>query len=762
MRNLLLGIVAAAFAFSQTPAPPSAGLPTLAGRVTTSSGPDVRPLRRARVTLTGGRLSAPRVTDTDTKGVYRFDRLAAGDYRIAVQKPGFVKLDTAAAPDAVLNLVRAGAIEGIVADAGGEPMENVLVSAIAARDAASVSPLAAVAQTRTDDLGRYRLHSLPPGDYIVGAATDALQVSRLVLPPGERPGDFTRAYYPAAASAGDAKAMHVTPGLEVRDIDITLAPVPGVGNPAPATTPPASPAGTGRIAGKITAADSGKPIKNAVVTVVGYGITNARNSFGTVTGADGRFEVTGLTPARYQVNARASRYLPLGFGQKRPSQGLPTDLRNIDLQADQTFGAADIALPRPGAIEGTVLDEFGDPQPGVIVQPAQPEFVAGRTRLLPMGGQTPATDDNGHFRLRNLAPSSYYIAALSGVFGDGTAGGFSATYYPGTVDPSAAQPVHLEFASDTRNVVLALQPARTANVSGRAIDDTGQPVGRQGLVLLELNGGDLLSFIGARGSTAVDGTFRFSAVPVGSYVLQALAGPPTRAFGSTQIRVDDADVTDAIVKVSKGAVARGRIIFDGNAPQPKPDGIRFSARPVEFVTSPAIGFGPPPSQVNADWTFEISGVSGLAALTAIVPSPWSIKSIAVDGRDFTDTPLDFRKGNVENLEVTLTSRTTLVTGSVSDERGAPMTDYAVVLFSADRARWAFPSRFIALARPAQSGGFRTAALPPDDYLAAAIPTVNGFEWQDPVLLERLRAIATAFTLTEGESRTLELKLKKRP
>ncbi len=94
----------------------------------------------------------------------------------------------------------------------------------------------------------------------------------------------------------------------------------------------------------------------------------------------------------------------------------------------------------------------------------------------------------------------------------------------------------------------------------------------------------------------------------------------------------------------------------------------------------------------------------------------------------------------------------------ADEK--PVRDYSVIVFSAERERWTFPSRFVALARPNQDGRFTVSRLPPDDYLAIALPTVQGTEWQDPEFLDQLVREATPFGLTAGEAKTLELKLTK--
>jgi hypothetical protein len=108
----------------------------------------------------------------------------------------------------------------------------------------------------------------------------------------------------------------------------------------------------------------------------------------------------------------------------------------------------------------------------------------------------------------------------------------------------------------------------------------------------------------------------------------------------------------------------------------------------------------------------------------------------------------------------LTSKVTHVTGGVSDEKG-PVSDYVVVIFASDPTKWIDRSRFVVMARGVQ-GRFDVRTLPPEDYLAVALPNVAGPEWMDPEFLQAIRPLATAFPLQEGESRTLDLKLKKRP
>ncbi|HVJ28463.1 MAG TPA: hypothetical protein VM493_13030, partial [Vicinamibacterales bacterium] len=57
-----------------------------------------------------------------------------------------------------------------------------------------------------------------------------------------------------------------------------------------------------------------------------------------------------------------------------------------------------------------------------------------------------------------------------------------------------------------------------------------------------------------------------------------------------------------------------------------------------------------------------------------------------------------------------------------------------------------------------SGAFRVAALPAGRYFAVALPALSDGEWAEPAHLGTLEARAIGFTLAEGESRTLGLRL----
>ena len=145
------------------------------------------------------------------------------------------------------------------------------------------------------------------------------------------------------------------------------------------------------------------------------------------------------------------------------------------------------------------------------------------------------------------------------------------------------------------------------------------------------------------------------------------------AFGYLPVKVSGSgeDVTGLRLKVPPGPVARGRILFDGDAPPPKR--VIVSPSPINFASAP-VGGGPPNTVTREDWTFEVTNMSGVRMVRAIAsPAVWTLKQVTLNGRDITDEPIDFRNGDVNGIEITLTSRGPVLNGSVTDDgKPSPM------------------------------------------------------------------------------------------
>jgi protocatechuate 3,4-dioxygenase beta subunit len=530
--------------------------------------------------------------------------------------------------------------------------------------------------------------------------------------------------------------------------------------------------GTGAIAGHVAAADTGQPIRGASITV-----SVAEFSGGpakrAVTDADGRYQVTGLGAGHYRVTASADHYLSMQFGQLEPGPtGLNNPTRTIDLHDGERFDTADFKLSHMSAIEGTVVDEFGDPVPNVSIQVSQVQFGGGKRRLMPASisggsGPAPPTDDKGHFRMFGLAPGEYYVSALSGAFADpNAAGGFGVTFYPGVASASAAKPVVLPPGRDVTGLQFALVPAAMARVTGTVVDGDGKPISRSNLMLMPNERTGTSAFMMVRALAGDDGTFSFRNVPPGAYTIQAYGAPVGNAnnlgafaFGYLTLDVDGKDLDGVRVRVPAPRSIRGKITFEGGSTPPAPDDVRVTALPVEFESAP-IGGGPPPTKTNDDWTFEVSAMSGVRAVQVSAPGGWFLQRIVRAGVDISDTPLDLREKDASDIELVLTTRPAIVTGSVSLADGTPVTECSVVIFGADETKWGPWSRWVTLARPNQQGAFNVKGLPAGSYFAVALASLPSGAWEDPETLKALRDAATRFSLLDSGTYTLQLKLKR--
>jgi hypothetical protein len=128
----------------------------------------------------------------------------------------------------------------------------------------------------------------------------------------------------------------------------------------------------------------------------------------------------------------------------------------------------------------------------------------------------------------------------------------------------------------------------------------------------------------------------------------------------------------------------------------------------------------------------------------------------------TDRPIDFQPNQeIEDAQIVLTDRVTQVAGTVSDRDGKPSRDFTVVVFPEDETKWASP-RYLRSARPDQQGLFEIRGLPPGDrYLAVAVDYLEEGGANDPEFLDLIKGRATRFSMGQGASTTVDLKLVER-
>jgi hypothetical protein len=228
-------------------APPAAGSAIVRGRVVAAdTGQPIRDgtvvlenaARRGPVILLLDRPRPMRVS-TGENGEFEIARIPAGRYRIEASPattdarylshlhPDPIEDDGEALTltegqvisGLIVRLPRAAAIEGRVVRSSGDPAAFVRIELLEPDTAASVNTSYGLHgdMVSTDDLGRFRLFGLRPGEYLLAASAVPLG--------GIRARSFpVRTYYPGTSNVDHASPLRLRGGQELTSIEFAIAP----------------------------------------------------------------------------------------------------------------------------------------------------------------------------------------------------------------------------------------------------------------------------------------------------------------------------------------------------------------------------------------------------------------------------------------------------------------------------------------------------------------------------------------------------------
>jgi hypothetical protein len=538
---------------------------------------------------------------------------------------------------------------------------------------------------------------------------------------------------------------------------------PSAGQPGAVSQRPPDLKGTAAIRGRVVAADTGRPLRAAQIVLANV-VTDAAAASPTVrrsayADAQGRFGWDDLPAGKYRVTATTfSGYCSLEYGADAPGEAGTV----IAIADGEAFDKADFRLPRGGVVTGRVVDDAGEPVQGVAVDAYALEYRAGVERLRAVTGgatRSKASNDVGEYRIFGLPPGDYYIAASPAPFGARNStrdlsAGFAVTYYPGTTAISEAQRVSVAAAGEVE-ASYSLVPSATFEVAGVALDASGAPLAGAALSLRPAE--NPMPTMDAAATTARDGSFTFASVPAGRYILQTIRSPGGRwAFISTALTIAS-DTKSLVVQAKAPVTAAGQVVFDAEVSPFTTTGVRIAAWPVDPLRSPLVG-GDTFEAPERDGTFHLSDLWGPRQIVVEVPPGWGVKSVRLNGADVTDKPIDFERERDARLEVALTNRTTHISGVVADD-GRPAAKATVLIFSSDRTRWSFTSRFLRASATDETGRYTVSGLPAGEYRAIALPNAP-YGWQRAQVLDPLIRDGSRVTLNDGERATLDLKIVK--
>jgi protocatechuate 3,4-dioxygenase beta subunit len=353
-----------------------------------------QPLSKVQLTLfpanpgTGRR--EPYLTSSDSSGAYRFVNIEPGNYRLSAMRNRYVRQNygqkttlasgatiTVAPKQQVANinfrLLPGAVVTGRVVDEEGEPMASVQVSALQYRYMRGRRELVPVASGATNDLGEYRIWGIAPGAYYFSATYR----SQAMMYSGSTQQDdsgYPVNYYPGVPDPSQTSPIAVKAAEQKNGVDFRLSPIRTV-----------------RISGIVKSTTGSIPREIMLMLSKRDAFLAMERRGIPVREASGQFEISGVTPGSYVLQALTMRQ------EERLYAFVPVEVGASNIENLEVTLAPGLNL------SGQVIVEQGAPQPPdlerlrIVMYPREDLM-----RFGPGGGDEVQRD--GTFTLKNVAP----------------------------------------------------------------------------------------------------------------------------------------------------------------------------------------------------------------------------------------------------------------------------------------------------------------------------------------------------------------------
>jgi protocatechuate 3,4-dioxygenase beta subunit len=338
---------------------------------------------------------------TDSDGSFDIEKVAAGRYRIYVEKTGFVEINSRGRraegrfltvrsgeeiKDLWLQMIPTAVISGRIVDQDGDPMPDAAVFVLRKKPGGKLETAGA---EHTNDLGEFRFHGLFPGQYLVVAMPppDLRDYEREHEKQSKETDQtemrYLTTYYPGTYDAAQASAIAVRPGDEL-PVTLTL-----------------TPARAYRVRGIVTGIPAGHKAAVELISVASQTILRSNE-----TGDDGRFEVRGVPPGSYvaRVSVGAEEQI---MTARQSVNVVAADVDGIKLVPVRSFAVFGYlrfdARPRDDASHYTVsLHSVDAPDDSGF-------FLASDA-----SSRSAAIDPLGRFQWTNVQPGTYSVRIHGG------------------------------------------------------------------------------------------------------------------------------------------------------------------------------------------------------------------------------------------------------------------------------------------------------------------------------------------------------------
>jgi Carboxypeptidase regulatory-like domain len=453
------------------------------------------------------------------------------------------------------------------------------------------------------------------------------------------------------------------------------------------------------VEGRVVNALTGEPLRKVQVV-----LEEGNTRYSVVSGIDGKFRFEGIAPGEYHPAGQRQGFLDYD------------DEQWLTLEHGAHIKDLAIKMTPQAVIAGHVLDDDGDPVPGLQVHASRTIHVNGRPVVL--GTQGGFTNPEGYFLIAELGAGRYYLSAEpSHQFRDIPQPG-----HPGreedfvhTDDPV---PLDVTVGAALRNVEIHIRRSSVYRIRGRV---ASLPMGPVGLRLVQADGtlrpNDPQANLNA-------GSFEFASIAPASYLLTCYG---VGIYCHVPVTVVDHDL-DLAVELAPGPNIEGTIKMEGGGAFPKPPVIQLFDKMVTAKENGTFG-----------WT-------NLAPKKYFIdygpPDGCYVKSIQFNHQPLSGIFLDLTLGVGGTLDILVAPNAATLSATVEGGKKADVT------------LWSDSKTYH---RDADANGvIQFDHLAPGEYRILAWQKVEEQFVEIPEF--RARFDAQKITLAEGEHQNVEVKL----
>lgn len=464
----------------------------------------------------------------------------------------------------------------------------------------------------------------------------------------------------------------------------------------------------------------------------------------------GRYTFAAIDAGRYRLTATKPAHLPAEFGAPWPG------VTGHELvMTDGMTSEPDLVIHRAGVITGVVRDYRGRPQAAASVQVVRVARVGNTLQALRQAGEMAAmfTDDRGAYRVYDLPPGDYVVAALPEQLTALSAGKATAAdgpdaavmsqapvFHPDARSLDEARVIRVGVGEEVAGIDVAMSLNRAGGISGAIVmPDGSAPAGS---ISLSINGERSRGPVVA----APGGRIQIAAWPAGSYDLRARATIANRRlWASSRLQHDGRDQRVQLT-LQPAPVLTARVGAAASA--------RLPSAGLQLVLTPIFEEGrtqPVPAAVNGSGDARIDGVfpgQYFVSMTGL-PAGWALQAVTVGGNDALGRPLTIEESSEPiELQVSLTDRPSRIQGRVMSDTQLPSPVH-VLVFPHAEDRWFLDSPAIRVVSADARGQFLFEGLVPGDYYLIAVDGGPPSSFSDPAVLRNLVPLSASIVVAEG-------------